>query len=289
LWQEVRKISEILKSFSPRAVEQAIEANIVEQVRLLSSASPHVQIHDEPDVVWITTQVPHPFLNRVYQARFEPDHADGRIAELLAHFVSRGLPLSWHVGPSSQPHDLGRRLIAHGLSHAGYEIGMAADLRTLDESLPTPSDLVIKRVDSMPKLQQWMRVVTASFEYPEKVARVLLDVFGGPGFGEHVRWRLYVGSLDGEPVGASRLFMGAGVAGVYAVGTVPKKRRKGIGTAMTLAALGEARRLRYRIGVLRGAEMALGIYRRLGFTDFCRFGVYEWQGKTEAPEVLGKA
>ncbi|NIN63867.1 MAG: GNAT family N-acetyltransferase, partial [Anaerolineae bacterium] len=97
------------------------------------------------------------------------------------------------------------------------------------------------------------------------------------------------GSLDGETVGASRLFMGAGVAGVYAVGTLPKKRRQGIGTAMTLAALGEARRLGYRIGVLRAAEMALGIYRRLGFTDFCRFGVYEWQGKTEAPEVVGKA
>jgi GNAT superfamily N-acetyltransferase len=289
LWQEVRKISGILKSFSPRAVEQAIEANIIEQVRLLSTASPHVQIHDESDVVWITTHVPHSFLNCVYQARFEPDHADGRIAELVTHFVSRGLPLSWHIGPSSQPHDLGGRLIAQGLSHTGYEIGMAVDLRTLDESLPTPSDLVMERVDCVPKLQQWMRVVAASFQYPEKVARLLLDVFGRPGFGEHLRWRLYVGSLDGEPVGASRLFMGAGVAGVYAVGTVPKKRRRGIGTAMTLAALGEARRLGYRIGVLRGAEMALGIYRRLGFTDFCRFGVYEWQGVTEATEEVGKA
>ncbi len=289
MWQEVRKISGILKSFSLRAVEQAIEANIVDQVRLLSTPSPHVQIHDERDVVWITTDVPHSFLNRVYQARFEPDRADGRIAELLTHFVSRGLPLSWHVGPSSQPHDLGRRLMAHGLSHTGYEIGMAVDLRTLDESLPTPSNLAIERVDCMPKLQQWMCVVAASFQYPEKVARVLLEVFGRPGFGEHLRWRLYVGSLDGEPVGASRLFMGAGVAGVYAVGTVPKKRRQGIGTAMTLAALGEARRFGYRIGVLRGAEMALGIYRRLGFTELCRFGVYEWRGETEATEEVGKA
>jgi GNAT superfamily N-acetyltransferase len=132
-----------------------------------------------------------------------------------------------------------------------------------------------------------MRVVAASFQYPEKVAKVLLDVFGHRGFHEHLPWRLYVGSLRSEPVGASRLFVGGGVAGTYAVGTVPNKRRQGIGTAMTLAPLLEARRLGYRIGVLRGAEMALGIYHRLGFTDVCRFGIYEWQGDTEESEEAG--
>lgn len=232
-------------------------------------------------MVWITTDVPHSFLNRVYQARFHPDEVDRRIAEVVAHFASRGLPLSWHVGPSSKPRDLGGRLITQGLLHTGHEIGMAIDLSALHETSPTPSDLVIERVDCMPRLQRWMGVVAASFQYPEKTADVLLDVFGNPGFGEHLPWRLYVGCLHDDPVGASRLFLGGGVAGIYAIGTVPERRGRGIGTAMTLAPLREARRLGYRIGVLRAAEVALGIYRRLGFTTLCRFGMYLWENTTD--------
>lgn len=232
-------------------------------------------------MVWITTDVPHSYLNRVYQAHLNQGEVDSKISETLSYFTARGRPLNWHVGPASSPTPLGEHLTAHLLLHTGDEAGMAVDLLNLDEEIALPSDLVIERVDCMPKLQHWMSVVAVSFQYPEDVAQVLADAFGHGGFREHLPWRQYVPYLRGEPVGASRLFLGAGVAGLYAVATVPEKRGQGIGTAMALAPLGEARRLGYRTGVLRGAEMALGVYRRLGFREFCRFGIYQWQGKTQ--------
>ena len=83
--------------------------------------------------------------------------------------------------------------------------------------------------------------------------------------------------MAGEPVATATSFFAAGVAGVYCVSTVEPARRQGIGAAVTLAALREARDLGWSIGVLGSSEMGYGVYRRLGFREYCRIGLYEWR------------
>jgi ribosomal protein S18 acetylase RimI-like enzyme len=78
-------------------------------------------------------------------------------------------------------------------------------------------------------------------------------------------WQIYVGRLDGEPVAINMLFCGAGVASVYAVGTVPSARGRGIGGAITLMPLLEAREMGYRYGVLFATQMGIHTYERIGF------------------------
>jgi len=84
----------------------------------------------------------------------------------------------------------------------------------------------------------------------------------------------------GEPVATASLFLAAGVAGVYFVFTVEEARRQGIGTTITLAALREARGMGYETGVLGSSELGYSVYRRLGFEEHCRIGVYEWRPPT---------
>ena len=73
------------------------------------------------------------------------------------------------------------------------------------------------------------------------------------------------------------MVVGGGVAGIHAVTTVPEFRGHGIGTAMTLSPLIDARRMGYAIGVLFSPEMAVGVYRRLGFQEYGKGYIYLWQ------------
>jgi predicted acetyltransferase len=69
----------------------------------------------------------------------------------------------------------------------------------------------------------------------------------------------------------------AGLAGIYFVSAVEEARRQGIGGAIALAPLREAREMGYGVGVLGASEMGYPVYRRLGFQECCRIGLYEWR------------
>jgi ribosomal protein S18 acetylase RimI-like enzyme len=57
----------------------------------------------------------------------------------------------------------------------------------------------------------------------------------------------------------------AGVAGIINVATVREARGHGIGTAMTVFALGHAQGGGYRVAVLGASDMGVSIYERMGF------------------------
>jgi len=112
-------------------------------------------------------------------------------------------------------------------------------------------------------------------------------MYGRIGLGDDVPWRHYVGWLGNQPVATASLLMAAGVAGVYFVLTVPEARRRGIGGAITEAALRDARELGYRVGVLGASGMGLPLYRRLGFEEYCRIAVYEWRDRAVQGSTCG--
>ena len=62
--------------------------------------------------------------------------------------------------------------------------------------------------------------------------------------------RNYVGYLNDKPVSTACILYGGGAAGSYLVATLPETRGKGIGAALTLQPLQDARGLGYRIGTL---------------------------------------
>ncbi len=165
-------------------------------------------------------------------------------------------------------------LVAHGFEHGGDDIGMVVDLPALPAEMPAPAGFVVERVRDEAELARGRHVRLGLQGGPvevgwfEEMSRRI--GFEGP-------WRHYLGRSVGEPVATSASFFGAGVAGVYCVSTVERARRRGIGVTVTLAALREARDLDFTISVFGFSEMGYPVYRRLGFREYCRIGLYEWR------------
>ena len=271
----------ISQDISSAGMSAAIEANWIGVFEHWSHAS-SVDVHDEGnDVRWyVTPGVPFPLFNHVYFTRFtQEENVHARIEELVGHFAEHQVPFMWSVGPFTQPPDLGERLESRGLSRADELPGMAVDLRALNEDCLFPSELAIERVGDAEVLRECIEVIRVGFEMPEFTSEASFELFTAVGLTEESPWRSYVGRLDGEVVASCVPVLSAGVAGIYDVATLPKARRRGLGAAMTLEALREARELGYRIGVLQSSAMGFGVYRRLGFEQYSTYQIYVGTGQ----------
>ncbi len=140
-------------------------------------------------------------------------------------------------------------------------------------SLPL-GELRIDRVVDDEMLAVWEATLGRGFGEGEKEARWVAEIYRREGYGDP--WRHYVGWLDGEPVATTTIFLAAGVAGVYFVMTVPEARRRGIGAAITHAALVEARDSGFEYGVLGSSAAGRSVYAGLGFREYCTINLYEW-------------
>jgi len=268
----------ILQDFSEAGLASAIEAN---QIGYLTDMgrSPHVEVRRDPDHIRVITGVAAPGSNRIVSAQFVPGDVDARIEAALGYFKSRQLPVTWQTGPSTRPLDLGQRLVSHGLTHAGDEPGMAMDLLALPVNTPIPSALAIEQIGDLDSLKQWCCTVVCGFGWPERMVDAMARVEADLGAGKYRQRRLYIGYLRGQLVATALVFLGAGVAGLYAVVTSPEARRQGVGRALTLRALLDARALGYRIGTLHASSMGFGLYAGLGFQVYCQLGRYIWAGE----------
>jgi ribosomal protein S18 acetylase RimI-like enzyme len=251
-----------------------IEENGAEFLMALGRAA-GAEERDDGRVRWVIGNSPIDYHNCVVFADLTREEADGEIEASLQRMRSHGVPGSWHVGPSMRPPDLGGRLIAHGFEYVGDDIGMSVDLSELPEGVPVPENLVIERVHDEAGLAAWVEALGSGFGEGPVEAEWVGEMYRRLGF--EGPWRHYLGILAGEPVATATSFLGAGVAGIYFVCTVERARRRGIGAAVTLAALREARKMGYGIGVLGSSEMGYPVYRGLGFEEYCRIGLYEWR------------
>src|SRR5215211_2465554 len=113
---------------------RAVEANGAEFLLALGRAGGGEE-RAEPWIHWTIGGSPIDYHTAIVRADLAPAQADEVIAESIARLRAYDVPGTWHVGPSMRPDDLGARLIAHGFTYAGDDIGMAADLSALPATL----------------------------------------------------------------------------------------------------------------------------------------------------------
>lgn len=262
-----------LEDMAPKALAAAIENNAVACGKYWARW-PKLRLFEDHNMVLTLSDIRFPFFNNVFAAQLQSGECADAIDGVLARAKALNLPMFWWTGPSTEPHDLGSRLEDKGFSHLYAAAGMAADLSNLGAGPGTPPELSIRQVRTPVALRSWAKITTTVFEFPDFATAPWFDMHATVGFDG--AYRHYLGLLRGVPVAAASLFLGSGVAGISNVATLAHERRRGIGSAVTLEALLDARREKFRIGVLFASDAGKSIYEKLGFTTYCTGSCYLW-------------
>jgi len=231
-------------------------------------------LHSTPAVTWIYTGLQFSLFNGVTVVDTDADGVKQTVEGLRSHIATRPAPVLWWISPQSRPDNIGSLLEQHGLQAVGEVPAMAMPLEDLDDRLETIPGFTVERVDIADKQATWGRIAAIGNGCSDDVIREMSQLEGSiddPRYREQLR---YIGYLDGEPVASTAVVLEAGIAGVYAVATVPKARRKGIGQYLTVMPLLEARRRGYRVGILQSSSAGYSIYRRIGFKDVFKYKLY---------------
>lgn len=256
------------------AVAAAIEGNLHVFWQAIGRLTEGALFEDVPEGMRFLSGVRHPLCNAVLRPRLTAAGVEARIADLMKAFEDLNLPMFWWLGPGARPENLATQLEARGLVLADTAPGMALDLYALPES-PVPAGLEIRPLRGSEDDAVWQDLFAKVFELPGEAVAVFAPALARmarqtpPVMLHLLAWQ------DGEPAGCGSFLTGAGVGGVYNIGTAPHLRGRGIGRAITHAGLRWLRdEAGQRIAILQSSQDGLSVYRKLGFEEFCSVSLY---------------
>lgn len=252
-----------------------VEANAVDGCRQWAEW-PLFEVREERGVIATRSPTGFALFNNILRSRVDEDELPQRVESVLEPYRREGVPLLWWTGPVTRPALTGQHLASLGFSPLGKTFGMIADLNRIERDEPLPVGVQILEVENSRQMHQWCGVMTSVYSFPEFAVPLWHDLHAALGFGMHRSWRHFLATFEGEPAATVSLFAAEDSAAVANVATLPALRRRGLGRAVTLAALDQARRVGYQVGTLFSSPEAAGVYRTLGFEKVCEAECYCW-------------
>ena len=244
---------------------------------LLAEAGGH-ELHDEPGLRWFHTGLPDPYLNPVLATQIRPEAADAVIDRMVAELTDRGAPFMWWVTPSSNPDDLAARLVSRGFVADEPWPGMTLETDAMKKPPPVPG-LAIRRVTNDVELETYVRIFAPILSPSPAFTTLLVEATRRIGYQEGAAEVHFVGFVDDEPVATVSLLTAGGAAGIYNVTTIEPSRGRGIGAAMTAAAVDAGRHRGLSTATLQASAMGRSIYESLGFRHACDLVPYRSQAR----------
>ena len=244
--------------------EAEIEYNLSDYFRLLGRLENGTHGLN-PNILLYRTGIPHPIMNGVFCVR---PVLDQEAKDALLLLDSLEVPYLWWVGRTSPSPQWIQQAAGRGLVRSGRLTGMALDLSHVVRR-KTPVGLTVEPIQDEAGLADWVRVAFSVYGVAKEYEDDGLNFFSA--FELSSALRFYVGYVNGEPIATAQLFCSNTSAGIYWVSTVPEARRKGIGSAVTAAALSHAQALGCHVAVLHSSSAGTGVYQKLGFRQ--HFGI----------------
>jgi GNAT superfamily N-acetyltransferase len=235
------------------------------------SFAPLAREHVSEDLVLIFTGEPVALFNRAFVLS-PPEDPGTTVDGVATYFGEFGVPFAIYA----------RDEVCPGFAEACSTRGLVERwslplmvLEPLPESTPAgPVDLEITDLDGK-NADEYMDVLNRGFGMPRDLCERMLR---RPAI-ELADFTGFIGSVDGEAVAASGLFMTDDTAGVYNVATLPEWRGRGYGAAMTWHAVLAGRRLGASRSVLQASAAGEPVYARMGFTTPSYYRQFEGEAR----------
>jgi GNAT superfamily N-acetyltransferase len=237
---------------------------------------PNAQLIDDGALFGVMSHVPITFFSGIASTRFDGD-VEAQVARTINLFREQRCAFRWWLTPSTRPHGLAAILAAQGMRHAYDAPGMIADLATVALDVPLPADVSIRRARNVSDLTPWTDVFMPVFSRPPAERAIWRDAYERFGFDDDAAWTHFIAFLGEEPVATTTLLVDGAVAGVYHVATLPVARGRGIGAAVTRAAMRFARERGATRAALQSSDSGFRVYQSLGFVHRCDLSLYDWK------------
>ena len=183
-------------------------------------------LESTPNVVWFYTGIQVALFNGVISAKMNCDIVKTTVDSLQSKIDARGAPALWWLSTQSTPENLGALLEQYGLQSAGETPGMAVDLTVVNSMLKTIENFVIEKVSNVEMQALWARIAATGTGFSDIATTEMVQVEATLTDPQYKAQKRYIGFLDGVPVATSAMVLDSGVAGIYAVATIPEARRK---------------------------------------------------------------
>lgn len=203
--------------------------------------------------------------NGVVCSRLSTDTGDERIAELLAWLGEHNTPAQWMVAQQTQPVDLRERLQRAGCRSERSSVYMAARLNDLDLGDPRlPHGVEIDLIRDRDELAEACAGAETLDDDPQQRERELA-LLTSLGLADQLPLRHYAARLRGRPVGIASAFIASSTLSLVDLAVASSERRRGIGRALVLHALGDGSAAGWTLAVLAPTRATTPFYEELGF------------------------
>jgi len=246
----------------------AADQNMLSAWRGVIAGSPAPGAVEDGDVVMLSSGVPVSLFNPAFVTG-RPQAPAAMVTRVVDHYAELGLPFVLYFRDEITP-ELVDPCAAAGLVEHFRPPLMVLDPIPPAAPVPPPTELVVAPVDAS-NVDGYGTVLAAGFGIP----RELVDLVLGPSLLDADGFTGFLGTIDGQPVGTSGLFLAHGLAGVYNVATVPEGRGKGVGAALTWAAALAGGAAGATRSMLQSSEQGEPVYRRMGYTTPTRYRQFE--------------
>ncbi|MBD3140295.1 GNAT family N-acetyltransferase [Microbispora bryophytorum] len=184
-----------------------------------------------------------------------------------------GVPWWWWVGPDS-PAGTSFALTKHGAKEFTTIPVMVKPLDQAVDPMDPPAGLRIEVVTDHDQLSELVRTYSASMGVAPSLEPDIVRIESQRRDNADIVRLAAV--LEDRVVGTTTVIAAHDVAGIFLVHVADTHRRRGIGTALTAAALRVGRNRGTRLAALAASPVGEPLYRRFGFVEVSQYRLFSF-------------